>query len=1371
MPTKPRKRRRLRRIATILAATLLVLALLVAVLVPTLGASIARGRIASAASNSIAGTVEIGALDLSWTGSQRLTDIRILDESGEEVAALDGTLDKALLRLIFAPMNLGEITVRGSARLQRGPSGRYTILDATRPAPRPPPESTEPARVPRGLNATITIDAIDIEIVEDDQSSHIRGLHGGGSIRPAHPATFTLTSESIEHQGNIAGTIKLEVTLENWSSTDGTITPADATIDAELRLEDVPSDLLRALSGVHADLASGLGDSFTLVTTATGTTSDLLASLDFTADHAQTSARVRIASDAIELAEPMLTSAQTLRLARAIPGLAGILKTAEQTLEFPSDARASLSIDALRIPRSDNGLALDQASASAHIDLPAIDALLTVDQGAHEITLAPTTATITLTPETGLVIESSGSATMDGRDAGRFEIAATLAKLFDESGAPAFDAEQIAGVIAIENLDTALAQPWLPDRIDLAKVLGPSLSASVGVEPRATARHAEIEMQSERASATGSLVISDRLVRSGDKPLTFSLRAEPELVPALLGDDPPFELTRPASISAEISQLIINLDRLNEPDKAGGSIAGTLHLRIDDAPAIRFARDEATPITLDAATISAALTPSGIASASGDLAITHSGEPFDASFELDGMNLGAILAQRYAQSAVRGSAAVHNAPVSLLDEIGLTLRDADGEPVALADLASRTLGEYASASLTFEPRSGEIDITGSLALTDLAAELSATLAEGSLRIASAQADGTIRPRTLQAVLETFAPTLDPVPRLAARTAYHIAIGPTSLNLDSGQFANTLDATLTLDRTDIRGLGLKMGDDDRRFLGPVLLDTFTAQVAIKPDDARDANLKLSLALLDEDQSPIGSIALDAERTAGAIRGSANLQGVSLALADRLLRSPGLVSGAAGPTLTSDIEFDLSDGVALTALLETDRLQTTDPISFALREDSIELGPVHATLDLSRAWVNEHLSSSLPVTLGARTRLVLDAETTRLPRPGHAGPMVFDARIRSDRLAVSLDSGEGELLNDLDVHVRTDPQTPDLIRFDAGALRETNEPGSRAIEATGTVQLARDQSGAIVPDKSVLNLRASANNAPIGFLDALFDQGGVLQDLAGASANAEIIADNLTTERGGLRLKIDTPTTTVNLRGRIRDGTFRARPIDDDEQGQIQIASFSAGLSARIADLIPLLSQIEKNDNDVPTTLRIKRLEVPLDGDLTKLNANVDIDLGTAGFRAGRVFAPFMKALSWDIENRAGNRLKPINLRAREGVVFYRNVEIPLGEFTIRLDGEANLADRTIETITYLPFATLSREFGADIEGQIARVLGPLGVAPDMSSLQIPIRVSGSMDAPKASLATDLFVESLRKSFRPEDLLRRGLEDALKGLGGG
>ena len=381
------------------------------------------------------------------------------------------------------------------------------------------------------------------------------------------------------------------------------------------------------------------------------------------------------------------------------------------------------------------------------------------------------------------------------------------------------------------------------------------------------------------------------------------------------------------------------------------------------------------------------------------------------------------------------------------------------------------------------------------------------------------------------------------------------------------------------------------------------------------------------------------------------------------------------------------------------------------------------------------------------------------------------MAFDARVTSDRLAVTLDSGEGELLNDLDVHLWTDPATPDLIRFDAGALRETSEPGSHAIEATGTIQLLRDESGVILPDKSILNLRASATNAPIGFLDALFDQGGMLQDLVGASANAEIIADNLTTERGGLRLKIDTPTTTVNLRGRIRDGTFRARPIDDHEQGQIQITSFSPGLSARIAEIIPLLSQIEKNQNDKPTVLRIKRLEVPLDGDLSKLNANVDIDLGTVGFRAGKAFAPFLKALSWDVQSKAGNRIKPINLRAREGVVFYRNIEIPVGEFTIRLDGEANLVDRSIEGVAYLPFGTLSREFGADIQGQIARVLGPLGVAPDMSSLQVPIRITGSMDAPKASLAADLFIESLRKSFRPEDLLRKGLEDALKGFGGG
>ena len=144
---------------------------------------------------------------------------------------------------------------------------------------------------------------------------------------------------------------------------------------------------------------------------------------------------------------------------------------------------------------------------------------------------------------------------------------------------------------------------------------------------------------------------------------------------------------------------------------------------------------------------------------------------------------------------------------------------------------------------------------------------------------------------------------------------------------------------------------------------------------------------------------------------------------------------------------------------------------------------------------------------------------------------------------------------------------------------------------------------------------------------------------------------------------------------------------------------------------------------------------------------------------------------MKALSWDVDSQAGHRLKPINLRARDGIILYRNVEIPLGEFTVRLQGEANLVERSIDAITYLPFGTLSREFGSDIQGQIGRILGPLGVAPDMSTLEVPIRISGSMDAPKASLAGDLFIESLKQSFKPEDLLRRGLEDALKNIGGG
>ncbi len=1355
----------------ILAGGLLVLALLIAILVPTLGASIVRSKIAGAASDSIAGEVEIGGLGLSWTGSQRISGLRVLDESGWQVASLDGTLQRGLLSLVFSPTNLGEITLSGSARLEKGPSGQFTILEATKPSKPALPPSDKPAKLPSGLNATINIDTIDIELIEDDRSSHIRGLRGGGTIRPGQPVTLALASESIEHAGNTAGSITLNATLASWSDRGGTITPEAAAIDAELRMEDVPSDLARAIAGLRADLASGLGSSFTLITTAKGSATDLTASLEFTAEHARTSARVHVAADVIELAEPLRASGQALRLARAVPGLAGALETAEQTLEFQSDPEATLTIDALRVPRTESGLALDQASASARVELPLIDARLSVDDERHDIALSPTTATVTLAPESGLAVTSSGSATMDGRDAGRFQIAASLARLFDDAGNFTFDAQQLAGEVSIDDADTALAQPWIGDTVDLSEAIGPALSARVAVEARGSERLANLAVNSERATASGSLILAERLIRSTDQPLRFSLHVQPDLIRALLGKDAPVELTAPATLAGELANLRIDLDRLNEPDRMGGAIAGTAMVRVEGAPAIRLTRDGAAPMTIASSTIRAALTPAGVASTSGDLRLQRDAEPFEASFELAQIDLTALLERRYAASGVRGSAALRDAPVSLLSDLGVMIRDANGEPVDLNDLAAQTVGERVSGSLSFEPRADDLALTGSLALADLTGELSGSLGDTTLRIDSASADGAIRPRTLQALLDTFVPTLDPQPRIAGQTAFHIAIGPTLLGLDAGDIAQTLDATVTLERADLRGLGLKMADDDRRFLGPVLLDGLTAKVALQPGEARDTTLALSLALLDESETSIGAIALDVTRTAGAIKGSANLQGVSLALADRLLQSPGLVTGAAGPTLSSDIEFDLTDGVFLSAAVDTERLETTDRISLALREREIEVGPVHASIDLDGSWLSEHIAPSLPISMSSRTRLVLDADTTRLPRAGHAGPLAFDARVRTDRLALALESGEGEMLNDLDVHVRTDPQMPNLVRLDAGALRAMSEPGSRAIEATGTLQLARDPAGTILPDESVLNLRASANNAPIDFLDALLDQGGVLSDLAGGVASAEFVAEDLTKDRGGVRLSIDTPTTTVNLRGRVRDATFRARPIDEGEQAQIRVASFTPQLSSRISEIMPLLSGIEKDENDRPATLTIKRLELPLDGDLSKLNANVDLDLGTAGFRASRAFAPFLKALSWDVDAQAGKRLKPINLRARDGVVLYRDVRIPLGEFTIRLDGQVDLASRSIDAVTYLPFGSLSAEFGADIQGQIARVLGPLGVAPDMNTLQVPIRLSGPMGSPQASLAGDLFVESLRSSFKPEDLLRGGLDEALKRIGGG
>ena len=1362
-----RTRRRARRLA-IAGAIVLALLLVAVLLLPVIAGSIARGVIARQGSSAIAGSIEVGGVHLSWTGSQRVTGLRLLDPAGVPVATLDASVDAGLLALAMGSRDLGEIRVSGSARLQRDDDGELSIVKAAQAVEPPAPKADDAGgRLPKGLRATIRIEDFDLEVTDGETTSTIADLEGQATIRAGEPLTVELSSQRIEHGGQSGGSLVIEGRVKDWSTSEGDLTTDRASVVASVRITDLPSDLARMLAGVRADLESALGPRFTLIGEVEGApSSELLAGLTLEAEHASMETKVRLDDRAITLREPLRVRSDAMRLAAALPQLAVAIAESRRTLRLDDGVPVELRVESLMIPRHADGLDLASSELQAQVQIPGARGTLFIEGQEHALAITETSAGISLSPAQGLRVQATGGATLDGRDAGTLAAGVRLASLFDEQGRPAVDAQTIEGEVALTGVEVAIAQPFVASTgVDLVEAIGPTLDAHLGVVPEGGARRATIRLSAERASAEGSLRIADGAVRSGEAPLSFRMNAEPGLVNALMGETPDFVLTRGGQIEGTISEVFVPLKpEKSLMDEARAAIDMTLR-----GFAGRLRRDAASSILLREGAIHA---DTG-GSARVRLDLMRGEQAFGASLDVRAQDRAALLDRRFASAGLEAELRLSDLPTALADDL---MADTEG-PALPAGLVGEAVGPTVSLALGLVPQDDRVRITGELSSHAITGSLRGSLDDDRLAVEAVRLDGTLRPRTVDALVEAFAPDLEPSPTLASRTAYHLEVAPLEIGVREPELPQALSMVATLDRTDVRRLGIVVHDEEagterRRFLGPVLIDGGRARIHLALVDDEATTVRGDAALLDKDESPLGNVSLSLEQQGASLESEVQVSALRLSLADRLLAKEDFLAGAFGQTLDMRATYAArGDGDARAELLlETPLARTPRPIVATIGERAIRTNKIAANWDLKSSWVNTRLLDGERVRLIRDTKIWLEVDPTTIPRAE-----ADDGRLPSTGiltligvLAFETSGGEQETISNLRTRVWSDPDDPSIVHIESTGARNGQE---NAIRASGQIHLAQREDGTIDPPASVVDLTLEAPELSVELVDALANQGGLLTDLLGSTAGVRLVLDALSGERGGVRLELTSPRTTVVLRGRVRDGVFRARPARKEDPPQIQISSFPPELVGDISRVVPLIGRIEKTEQDEPAQVRISRLELPLDGDLRRLNARLTIDIGSATFHASELFAPVLSQLSWNAGGAVGRRLSPVELVVRDGVMRYSGVELPLGEFTIALDGEADLATRSIDAVVSIPLARLSEEFGADIQKQVQRALGPLGVAPDLSSLMVPLRVKGSMDGPSIEVASDRLIDNLRKTLGPENLLRQGLEGLLKGGGGG
>jgi hypothetical protein len=246
-----------------------------------------------------------------------------------------------------------------------------------------------------------------------------------------------------------------------------------------------------------------------------------------------------------------------------------------------------------------------------------------------------------------------------------------------------------------------------------------------------------------------------------------------------------------------------------------------------------------------------------------------------------------------------------------------------------------------------------------------------------------------------------------------------------------------------------------------------------------------------------------------------------------------------------------------------------------------------------------------------------------------------------------------------------------------------------------------------------------------------LDVLARQQGLLVDLFGPRVELQAASDGVSLESGSFTAHATSPRGEVRFAGRVADGVLTSA----EGEGLQARLPLSPLVSERIVGpLVPLAVRVTKPEGTPPAVLAARDVAIPLDGDLARLDAVVELELGDVVYELlPGLDAGFLRELS---QERL-RHVPPIRIEIEQGVARYDQLPIQIGDHSIPFVGRFGLVDHALRFDASVPLAALGKGLTEKL-GQVERFVKPDTV--------IPVEVRGTLSRPKIGLG-DGFVEGL------------------------
>lgn len=701
-----------------------------------------------------------------------------------------------------------------------------------------------------------------------------------------------------------------------------------------------------------------------------------------------------------------------------------------------------------------------------------------------------------------------------------------------------------------------------------------------------------------------------------------------------------------------------------------------------------------------------------------------------------------------------------------------------------AVLAQAVLGGTIDAQLAALTDAKGYEFT--LTTPQVKAKSRAVIAADKMTVGPTTAEASLSPRTLDTVLALKAPDLAPRPALAgvARFAADVTpvtlpiTGPTQVSTNPiGGYRATLrtDGDMVVQNVTTLGTGtpsarpLNVGV---RLLGAALIKNTDPSIPL-------GEITASAELFDP-ANP-GPTIVKARLDGGAMLPQQlkelNLEVPSTTALDRWLGTPDLASLALGESVKviamGQPVAAAGAGVLITSIVEAPKLQTR--IAVGMSDNGVKVHPFDAQWTLDPLLANRYLFVDAQGKPTARlARAVKTTLAVKALDIGPSGrpldPRVFKADIAfaAPGLAIVTPDGvEADLGNLQGKLGSVSSSTPGALAFELATpgVRLTSTGGkgapvageSKPLTIKGTLEDVADGTGALTPDRAVVTSKIDGG-LPTPLIDALAGQGGALVDLLGARVDTSITTNRLGKQSGTLAATLLADNANASAEGSVQGGVFTA-----SKQVVAKMSRITPEASKRyISTVVPILDKVEKTRDDKPAVITADGLTAPLDGDMSKLNADLMFDLGTVQFQSSDFFGEILKATSNAAVGKVGQKIPPFKAKVRQGVVNYERFTVPTGEFEISTEGRVDLVKKKMRLTVWVPLPALADEIAGALK---------LGSLPGLRDLNvIPLKMSGDLDKPDIDVDWERMGNDILKApGKAAEGAGGGVEDLIKGVG--